>query len=63
MRAEEAGPRIGDLRFRFGTRNLKPRMHWLCPDGCVGSCQCPGAESVVETEDGQHITLELEHAQ
>lgn len=57
------GPAISELRFRFGTRNLKPKMHWLCETGCVGGCNCPGAELVMQADDGEHIELELEHAQ
>jgi len=54
--------RISDLRFRFGTRDLKPLQIWSCPEECVTECDHDGASLKLEAEDGEHITLVLEHA-
>lgn len=60
---EDRGPQISDLRFRFGTRDLKPRTRWNCPQDCGQRCSHAGADEMLVSEDGRHIELELEHTQ
>ena len=57
------GKRVADLRFRFGTRDLTPKLRWLCPQGCEERCGHEGSEYVLHSEDGAHITLQLEHGE
>lgn len=57
------GEKIGDLKFRFGTRNLVPRTFWHCDEECQSPCKHVSGQEVIASEDGTHIELVLEHAQ